>query len=220
VKVKMQFWLRYGSENLQLPVNPSSFEVASPYGIEVIEVDNLGEVTIPKNRGLQEFRFESFLPAKYDPAYCVHNRIIPPNDFIDIIERWRDTEKPVRFIVTTANTNTLVLIPEFTYWPSPPGSPGEVQFSISLKEYRMPVIKKLTSTASSSKSSSKVTQQRPPKQETKPKTYTVRPGDTLWAISMRFYKTGTKVNAIHQANKKVIGKDPNKIYPGQKLVLP
>ncbi|MGG3939484.1 LysM peptidoglycan-binding domain-containing protein [Anoxybacillus kestanbolensis] len=219
MKVKMQFWLRYGSENLQLPVNPSSFEVASPYGIEVIEVDNLGEITIPKNRGLQEFRFESFLPEKYDPTYCVHNRIIPPNDFIEIIEGWRDEEKPVRFTVTTANINTLVLIPEFTYRPSPPGSPGEIQFSISLKEYRVPVIKKLTSTAVSSKKSSKMAQ-RPPKQETKPKTYTVRPGDTLWSISMKFYKTGSKVDAIHQANKKVIGKDPNKIYPGQKLVLP
>ncbi|MGG3842671.1 LysM peptidoglycan-binding domain-containing protein, partial [Anoxybacillus kestanbolensis] len=70
-----------------------------------------------------------------------------------------------------------------------------------------------------SKKSSKMAQ-RPPKQETKPKTYTVRPGDTLWSISMKFYKTGSKVDAIHQANKKVIGKDPNKIYPGQKLVLP
>ena len=119
MKVKMQFWFRYGRESLQLPVNPSSFEVASPYGIEVIEVNNLGEVTIPKNRGLREFRFESFLPEKYDPAYCVHNKIIPPNEFVSIIEKWRDNEKSVRFIVTTANINILVLIPEFTYWPSP-----------------------------------------------------------------------------------------------------
>ncbi|MED4971312.1 LysM peptidoglycan-binding domain-containing protein [Parageobacillus toebii] len=216
MKVKMQFWLRYGSENLQLPVNPSSFEVASPYGIEVIEVDNLGEVTIPKNRGLKEFRFESFLPAKYDPAYCVHNRIIPPNDFISVIEKWRDAEKPVRFIVTTANINTLVLIPEFAYWPSPPGSPGEVQFSISLKEYRMPVVKKLSPSAPKSPPKP----QRPPKQEDKPKIYVVRKGDSLWAIAKRIYNDGSKWPTIYNANKKVIGKNPNLIYPGQKLVIP
>jgi LysM repeat protein len=214
VKVKMQFWFRYGSENLQLPVNPSSFEVASPYGIEIIEVNNLGEITIPKNRGLQEFRFESFLPNKYDPAYCVHNKIISPNDFISIIEKWRDTEKPVRFIVTTANINTLVLIPEFTYWPSPPGSPGEVQFSISLKEYRMPVVKKWTNSSPPSN------KQRPPKQKEQPKTYVVRKGDNLWAIAKRFYGAGSKWPTIYAANKKVIGKNPNLIYPGQKLVIP
>ncbi|MGJ3203724.1 LysM peptidoglycan-binding domain-containing protein [Geobacillus thermoleovorans] len=214
MNVKMQFWFRYGSENLQLPVNPSSFEVSSPYGIEIVEVNNLGEVTIPRNRGLQEFRFESFLPAKYDPAYCVHNRVIPPTDFISIIEKWRDAEKPIRFIVTTANINTLVLIPEFTYWPSPPGSPGEIQFSISLKEYRMPVVKKWT------QSSPPSNKQRPPKQKEEPKTYVVRKGDSLWAIAKRIYDDGSKWRKIYEANKKVIGKNPNLIYPGQKLVIP
>ncbi|MED4973647.1 LysM peptidoglycan-binding domain-containing protein [Geobacillus kaustophilus NBRC 102445] len=214
MNVKMQFWFRYGSDSLQLPVNPSSFEVSSPYGIEIIEVNSLGEVTIPKNRGLKEFRFESFLPAKYDPAYCVHNRVIPPTDFISIIEKWRDAEKPIRFIVTTANINMLVLIPEFTYWPSPPGSPGEIQFSISLKEYRMPVVKKWT------QSSPPSNKQRPPKQKEEPKTYVVRKGDSLWAIAKRIYDDGSKWRKIYEANKKVIGKNPNLIYPGQKLVIP
>lgn len=217
MKVKMQFWFRYGRESLQLPVNPSSFEVASPYGIEVIEVNNLGEVTIPKNRGLREFRFESFLPEKYDPAYCVHNKIIPPNEFVSIIEKWRDNEKSVRFIVTTANINILVLIPEFTYWPSPPGSPGEIQFSISLKEYRVPVIKKLTT---SSKLSAKP--QRPPKSESKPKIYVVKKGDSLWKIAQNsnIYGDGSKWRQIYEANKKLIGKNPNGIKPGMKLVIP
>lgn len=214
MRVKMQFWFRYAKEALQLPVNPSSFEVSSPYGIGIIEVNNLGEVTIPKNRGLREFRFESFLPAKYDPAYCVHNRIIPPTDFISIVEKWRDTEKPIRFIVTTANINTLVLIPEFTYWPSPPGSPGEVQFSISLKEYRVPTVKKWTHSSTPSN------KQRPPKQKEQPKTYIVKKGDSLWSIAKRIYGDGSKWRKIYDANKKFIGKDPNRIYPGQKLVIP
>ena len=45
-------------------------------------------------------------------------------------------------------------------------------------------------------------------------TYTVRPGDTLWAIARRF---GTTVEALVQANDIP---DPNLIYPGQVLTIP
>lgn len=217
MNVKMQFWFRSGKEALQLPVNPSSFEVLSPYGIEVIEVNNLGEVTIPRNRGLQEFRFESFLPQKYDPAYCVHNRIISPNDFIATVEKWRDTNSPIRFIVTTANINTLVLIPEFTYRPSPPGSPGEVHFSMFLKEYRIPVVRTVSSNG---KISSKP--QRPPKSTVQVKTYVVKNGDSLWKIAQNanVYGDGSKWRKIYESNKKLIGKNPNDIKAGMKLVIP
>ncbi len=55
MNVKMQFWFRYGSESLQLPVNPSSFEVSSPYGIEIVEVNHLGEVEDCANSDLSRF---------------------------------------------------------------------------------------------------------------------------------------------------------------------
>lgn len=45
-------------------------------------------------------------------------------------------------------------------------------------------------------------------------TYTVRPGDTLWAIARRY---GTTVAAIATANGI---RDPNRIYPGQELRIP
>ncbi|MDI6872000.1 MAG: LysM peptidoglycan-binding domain-containing protein [Bacillota bacterium] len=47
-----------------------------------------------------------------------------------------------------------------------------------------------------------------------PRTYTVRPGDTLYAIARRF---GTTVSALVAANRIV---NPNLIYPGQVLVIP
>ena len=45
-------------------------------------------------------------------------------------------------------------------------------------------------------------------------TYTVRPGDTLWAIARRF---GTTVQDLVRANNIA---DPNLIYPGQVLTIP
>ena len=50
-------------------------------------------------------------------------------------------------------------------------------------------------------------------------TYTVQSGDTLWAISKEMYGSGGKYMKIFEANTDIL-KDPDKIRPGQKLVIP
>lgn len=50
-------------------------------------------------------------------------------------------------------------------------------------------------------------------------TYTVVPGDTLWAISARFLGNGARWKEIYEVNKDKI-KSPNLIYPGQTFVIP
>ena len=49
--------------------------------------------------------------------------------------------------------------------------------------------------------------------------YVVVPGDSLWRIAARYYGSGYRWELIYQANRDVI-RNPNLIYPGQKLVLP
>jgi nucleoid-associated protein YgaU len=51
-------------------------------------------------------------------------------------------------------------------------------------------------------------------------TYTVVKGDCLWNISKKFYGSGAKYTIIYNANKSVIGGNPNLIYPGQVLTIP
>lgn len=52
------------------------------------------------------------------------------------------------------------------------------------------------------------------------KTHTVQRGDSLVAIARHYYDDPAKWRDIYNANKKLIGKDPTLIKPGQKLVLP
>lgn len=65
----------------------------------------------------------------------------------------------------------------------------------------------------------------PPKTTPKPapkpaqRTYTVVKGDTLWGISKRFYKSGVYWPRIWNANRSKIP-NPNRIYPGQVLIIP
>jgi nucleoid-associated protein YgaU len=49
--------------------------------------------------------------------------------------------------------------------------------------------------------------------------YTVKKGDTLWAIAKAQYGEGSKYMAIFEANRPML-KDPDKIYPGQTLRIP
>lgn len=49
--------------------------------------------------------------------------------------------------------------------------------------------------------------------------HTVAAGDNLWKIAEKFYGNGSKNDIIFQANTPML-KSPDKIYPGQVLVIP
>jgi LysM repeat protein len=50
-------------------------------------------------------------------------------------------------------------------------------------------------------------------------TYTVKPGDSLSKIAQQFYGKASEYNKIFEANRDKLS-DPNKIQPGQVLVIP
>jgi len=51
------------------------------------------------------------------------------------------------------------------------------------------------------------------------RTYTVQSGDTLWKISEAMYGSGGKYMKIFEANSDLL-ENPDKIFPGQELVIP
>ena len=57
----------------------------------------------------------------------------------------------------------------------------------------------------------------PPPPPPAPRTYTVVSGDTLWAISERFYGDGSKYQVIADASGV---SNPDLIHPGQVLTIP
>jgi len=52
------------------------------------------------------------------------------------------------------------------------------------------------------------------------KHYQVREGDTLSSIAKKFYDDASKYLVIYEANKDLIGDDPNLIKVGQELKIP
>ncbi len=221
---RVEIWLSYDNEKerLQLPVNPESINVTSPFGFNTVEISQLGEATIFGNRGLKEISFSSFFPMEYNPTYCSYANFKDRWLMVQTLERWRDFKRPIRLNITGTRINYPVTIADFSYEAERAGHVGDIYYSLTLKEYRFLDLR-VEQTLTKPKEAVKTKEKRPP--APKPpakanKTYTVKGGDTLQRISKQQYGTVDKWRDIYNANIKTIGKNPNLIKPGQKLVIP
>jgi nucleoid-associated protein YgaU len=211
----IKFWLYNGKEKIQLPVNPESLSVSSPFGYTDIDVAQLGQVSIPGNRQLAEYSFSAFFPSIYNESYCEYTPIPKPWDVVALLEKWRDNKTPIRFTVTGTPINEEVSIREFSKEVEKAGSPGDIYYSITLKDFVSSAPKKTVTTNTLTKSATTRSSSK-----SVPKTYTVKAGDSLSKIALKYYGKSDYWRKIYDKNKKLIGNNPNKLSVGMKLVMP
>lgn len=208
----MEIWLSNGTKDkIQLPINPAEIGQTYNRNFEDITLASGNEKTVISGKSLKEYSISSFFP-KRRPVYAEVSKIKTPMEYVKKIESWMDNKKVLLLQVTTTNINKQVTIRSFE-WKEVGGAVGDIEYTISLKEYSPVAFS--TITASNPKPS-----KRPAAVKPTVKTYTVKKGDSLWKISKKYYGTGTKWRTIYDKNKKVVGKNPNLIYPGQKLIIP
>ncbi|MNJ35438.1 LysM domain/BON superfamily protein [compost metagenome] len=125
---------------------------------------------------------------------------------------------PVRLILTGTPVNVLVLISAHdTTFKG--GEPGDIYFDLTARTWRQMKVHTKVAAAGAGTANKKNESARADTKKT-PKTYTVKAGDSLSKIAKLELGNSSKWQAIYNLNKKTIGKDPNKIKPGQKLVMP
>ncbi|MCM3701423.1 LysM peptidoglycan-binding domain-containing protein [Paenibacillus macerans] len=198
------------TEAFEFPVLPGEIEVSLAGNNKTYEISALGEINIIKNQKLTDISFESMFPASWFPGCSMEQseaqvKLFPPAYYIDLIAKWRAEKQPVRLVLTGSTKNIsgmLVSIESFS-WSEVGGSPGDISYQISFKEYRS-YAAKMVKVGKGSKSMPKLlaNPKTPARPDTrvKPKTYTLVAGDNLWKVAKKFLGDGSKYKQIQTLN--------------------
>ncbi|HFL2412630.1 TPA: LysM peptidoglycan-binding domain-containing protein [Clostridioides difficile] len=207
--------------DFHFPVNPfDSLSIKKEKRFETVDIVNLGEFDIKKEgEKIREISFKTFLPFQYDASYCRYSELKNPIEVVAMLEKWVDQAEPLRLIITGFGYNGLVTISSFSNTQTA-GREEDRDIEITFRTYRELKIETLKKeTKSNAKTGLKDNR---PNTQTKSKIYTVKASDTLYKIAKNLLGKGSRWPEIYNIpeNKKVIGKNPNIIKKGQKLVIP
>lgn len=215
----MEIWLN----NISIPVLPSEYKVQSSQNNQSENIVGIGEVLLKGKRNLITVSFSSFFPLRRNSSYCRKGRILKPLQYVNAIERMKQLGV-VKLVITGSPVRMDCTIESFE-WGENDGT-GDIFYTISFKEYRNISASKSTVLQDGSGNGENVSQVVGANREsarTEPKVntqeYIVKKGDTLTSIAKRL--TGSSNwKPIYNANRAVIGGNPNRIKTGQKLIIP
>lgn len=204
---RIEIWLSVDGNAFRLPVLPAEIELTTSNNHQRININDLGEVLLRGKEQLKTMNLASFFPNQ-DYPFLEYSDVFPPWESVQIIDLWRELEDVIKLTITGTNIRFDAVVDSFTYREQ--DGTGDVYYELSLTEYKW--LKTRTKTASKYV---KPATKRPAKKVTA-KTYTVKRGDTLSHIALRF--TGNAMNYKKIAKANGI-KNPNRISVGQVIKL-
>lgn len=191
----------------------------------VVNINEIGNINLIGKSDLKRVTIESFFPNQ-DYSFVTTQQRHDPYVYVDSIERWRKSGKPIRLIITETPVNIALAIESFTYGERD-GS-GDVYYSLELAEYVFTNVKEQSKKEYSPPSKSGITEEdlaisksvidNLTRGDTRdiPNSYTVKQGDTLSSIAKKQTGNSSNYNVIAEKNNI---KNPNKISIGQVLKL-
>lgn len=203
--------------SVTVPVLPISGELEYLDGDQqpiAVNILDLGTIEIPAGVALDSVGWESIFPTRHDPSYCTvgAGQLLTPVAYRNQFSTWKDQGASLQLICPAASLNKTVFVRSFTWRAR--GAEGDLYYRVQLTEYKKLAPKKVRPDGSPISSGLTADDRPPMPKPAAATTYTVKSGDTLSLIGKKVSKPW---RTIYEANKAVIGPDPNKIYPGQVL---
>lgn len=213
-----------------LPVSPNKLQTKINNANKTITLINEGEINILKQAQLTDIEFECMIPQE-EYLFAVYKSGYKGADyFLDYFEALKTSRAPFQFIVCRKRPtgkrlfDTNIKVSMEDYRITEDAKDGfDIKIKIKLKQWKDYGTKTVNITFNMDKPKVSVEQQRETAASpapTAPQSYTVVKGDCLWNIAKKFYGSGSKYSIIYNANKSVIGGNPNLIHPGQTLTIP
>lgn len=211
-----------------LPISPSKMQTVINNQNKTVNLMNEGEVNLVKEPGLTTFKFDIILPLYTNYPFARYKKGIfePAGYYLAYFEKLKVNGTPFEFKVnrfkhdpytnTKQNimrTNMRVVLENYAVTESADNAP-DIEVSIELKEYIKygTIVKEIDMKTNTVKNSVV----NGTTNKTIPNTYTVKKGDTLWAIAKRLLGDGAKCWNLAKLNNI---SNPNRIYPGQVLKI-
>ena len=213
-----------------LPIAPPKLSVKINNANETVTLINEGEINILKKAELTDIEFECRIPQEKYPFAVYKSGFKGADYFLDYFESLKTSKKPFQFIVCRKrptgkrlfDTNIKVSMEDYKITEDAKNG-FDILVKIKLKQWRDHGTKTVNISFNMEKPKASVEPQREATTSPAPaaaQTYTVVKGDCLWNIAKKFYGNGSKYTVIYNANRSVIGGNPNLIYPGQVLTIP
>lgn len=185
---------REGSREIRIPWLPEEINFKSGDAtVASYDIMNRGEVAVPTGVGLAAVSWKSEFPGinRTDKS-MMRGKWYDPKHYHNILMDWLADGTPLNIIVTGYPINLDVFLEEYSSVAA--GGFGDLEYEITFREDR-----DITITSTKNAGSSQTT-----RTAAKTTTYTIKKGDTLWAISQKFLGAGAKWESIYNLNKEII----------------
>lgn len=213
-----------------LPITPEKIETKINNNNKTVTLMNEGEINILKMAGLTEIEMTCPIPQVKYPFAVYKSGFKNARYFLDYFEELKTSQKPFQCVICRRlpsgkklfNTNITVSMEDYKITEDVKNG-FDLNVKVKLKQWRGYGTKTVNVIVVEEKPKASVEPQRPEPTAPTPATaqmYTVENGDCLWNIAKKFYGNGSKYTVIYNANKGVIGGNPNLVYPGQVLTIP
>lgn len=212
-------------DGVQLPITPSKMQTRIANNNKTITLINEGEVNVLKSAGLTEISFDALIPQVLYPFANYKGDFKPASYYLTLFDSLKSEKKKFQFIVSRMSeggellfdTNMKVSLED--YMINEDANNGiDLIISIKLKQSPDYGTKEVIVKTNQEAKVAKIQGSMKKRESSKviPKTYKVKPGDTLWAICKRELGDGSKYPSIAKLNGI---SNPNKIAVGAVIKL-
>lgn len=168
------------------------------------DVIGKGTYSFPSGPNPTTYSWDGYFWGKPRKKTSLNRKWTAPVACIKKLRKWEREGIPLRLVVSGGGIHADVTIKSFEYERF--GGKGDYAYSIIFVQYRAMKIYTTSELGIGKKKAKKKKKKSSRPAAPKKRQYVVVPGDTLWGISTKFYRTGTSWGKIYNANKEVIEK--------------